>query len=110
MASALRRARPSPLRAARPCPAPATHANAPPLATLWALQEIGRIYKAVVRELQLQEELGAKQLEGSHPHSYMRRFMSLLSMTPREYLWGEQLTLALLPQARGAGLHGVPGA
>lgn len=63
-----------------------------------------------MRELQLQEELGAKQLEGSHPHSYMRRFMSLLSMTPREYLWGEQLTLALLPQARGAGLHGVPGA
>lgn len=54
----------------------------------------------MVRELKLEEALGAKQLEGSHPHSYMRRFMSQLSMTPREYLWGEALTLALLPQVR----------
>ena len=115
------------------------------------LQEIGRIYKSVVRELKLQEELGNKQvgcggswhadikrsclvacrqaqagckpsssptlpcgatvflppptpacpqLEGSHPHSYMRRFMSQLSMAPKEYMWGEALTRALLPQVR----------
>ncbi|KAI7835903.1 hypothetical protein COHA_010206 [Chlorella ohadii] len=63
-----------------------------------SVKEIGRIYKSVVRELKLQEELGNKQLEGSHPHSYMRRFMSQLSMAPKEYMWGEQLTLALLPQ------------
>ena len=62
------------------------------------MQEIGRIYKSVVRELKLEEALGNKQLEGSHPHSYMRRFMSQLSMTPKEYLWGEALALALLPQ------------
>ena len=67
----------------------------PPL----ALQEIGRIYKSVVRELKLELTLGNKQLEGSHPHNYMRRFMSQLCMTPKEYLWGEALTLALLPLA-----------
>ena len=55
----------------------------------------------MVRELKLELALGNKQLEGSHPHNYMRRFMSQLCMTPKEYLWGEQLTLALLPQVRG---------
>ncbi|EFN54856.1 hypothetical protein CHLNCDRAFT_24273 [Chlorella variabilis] len=64
-----------------------------------SVKEIGRIYKSVVRELKLEEALGNKQLEGSHPHSYMRRFMSQLSMTPKEYLWGEALALALLPQS-----------
>lgn len=28
----------------------------------------------------------------------MRRFMSQLSMTQKEFMWGEALTLALLPQ------------
>lgn len=63
-----------------------------------SVKEIGRIYKSVVRELGLQATLGDKQLEGSHPHSYMRRFMSQLSMTQKEFMWGEALTLALLPQ------------
>jgi hypothetical protein len=65
-------------------------------------QDIGRIYKSVVRELKLEQQLGNKQLEGSHPHSYMRRFMSQLSMMPKEYMWGEQLALALLPQVDAA--------
>lgn len=60
----------------------------------------------MVRELNLQEELGAKQLEGSHPHSYMRRFMSQLSMQPREFMWGEALALALLPQVGREGAAG----
>lgn len=55
-----------------------------------------------------QATLGDKQLEGSHPHSYMRRFMSQLSMTQKEFTWGEALTLALLPQVGGwAGPAGM---
>jgi hypothetical protein len=65
-----------------------------------------------VRELKLEAALGNKQLEGSHPQSYMRRFMSQLSMTNKEFKWGEDLCKALLPQVGGrrqAGSGGPPG-
>ena len=52
----------------------------------------------MVRELKLEEALGSRQVEGSHPVSYMRRFMSQLRMTSRELGYGEALALALLPQ------------
>ncbi len=105
------------IRCLAPCPGVAASASSSVVPVVPRAQPAARAVPVVPTSSRnpphaSQATLGDKQLEGSHPHSYMRRFMSQLSMTQKEFTWGEALTLALLPQVGGwagpAGMSPVP--
>lgn len=63
------------------------------------MQDIGRIYKAVVADLQLKEKGDFKSEVGSiHPENFLRRFMSMLGFNNQDMKAAVDLANVMVPK------------